>query len=369
MNFNELYRNNSTRGRAARQLVGLITRRSPVQIRPPQPKHPLPMGVDVLFRLTRGFVIKFGGMKKLGELSRRDVLKGVLGTGIVVGAGYLVSTELLDDGEEVDKDPEPVDGTKFVDGTIYNPAHVDTKLSEWYKSHVGKPLFEHLTFETTKKEYAAQVDRLNKQHRRNFTKEGVPALMREWEKDGLITCYEAEENLKDSSLTLVEEMNSQWRCRGIGAGASTTPKNNPEYLRLMPGAATVLKDIGRLFQEKIKKSGLASEWQVRFVVNSLVRTSGKTNQELANASDDSPHTFGLGFDISNVRFDLIHVADKTFTMIGRGDGSTNKARDAAILTTLNHLLIQVLEAQHAAGKLVLTYEPRRVHYHLTSKQP
>ncbi len=131
-----------------------------------------------------------------------------------------------------------------------------------------------------------------------------------------------------------------------------------------------LKSISDAFQKKIHDAGLSSEWNVRFIVNSLVRASKGTNKQLPGASADSPHTFGMGFDISNIRFDLIHKKDNAFIMIGSGENAGQASRDAAILTTLNCLLVEVLEERHAHKDIVLTYEgDSKHHYHVTSLKP
>ena len=41
----------------------------------------------------------------------------------------------------------------------------------------------------------------------------------------------------------------------------------------------------------------------------------------------------------------------------------------SIVTTLNHLLIEILEEMHEEEEIILTYEPKRVHYHITSREP
>lgn len=308
-------------------------------------------------------------MEKPGEMmTRRNLMKGVVGAGIVTGVGMVGETaykiyESLEDPEEPEV-PEAESGKHFADGTIYNPKHVDAQLDAWYKKHAGERLFKNLDFSETQKHRAEQLKRLE-QYRANYTKEGVPALMKKLEAKGVLKRYATEEAIKKSSLAHVDEINEFWRCRGIGSGASSTPTNNPSFLRTMLGTADELNMIAKTFNKKVREAGLSLEWDVRMIIASLARSSKGTNAELSNSSDDSPHTFGMGFDISNTKFDIIHKTDKTFMMLGEGDAS----RDAAIKTTLNYLLAQILEAEHAHKDIVLTYEPKKHHYHITNLHP
>lgn len=308
-------------------------------------------------------------MQKPNEMmTRRNLIRGIVGAGVVVGVGVAGETayqiyESLENPEKPEI-PEAETGKHFADGTIYNPKYVDSQLDAWYQKHAGERLFANLDFSETTKHRADQLKRLEK-YRSNYTKEGVPALMNKLEGKRVLKRYATEDEIKKSSLAHVDEINNLWRCRGIGSGASSSPKNNPSFLRVMSGTADELNVIAKTFDKKVRDAGLSSDWDVRIIIASLARSSKGTNAELSNSSDDSPHTFGMAFDISNTKFDIIHKSDQTFMMLGDGDPS----RDAAIVTTLNYLLAQILEKEHASKDIVLTYEPKKNHYHITNLKP
>lgn len=308
-------------------------------------------------------------MKMPEEITRRGLFKGFAAAvaAVVVGEAANLAYHHFDESEEEGEMPDDVKGTNFIDGTIYSPAVVSAELTRWYKRD-GGPLFKGLNFSEVRRLRATQLKGLE-DNKRNYTKEGVPALMCDLEDRGILDRCTNKDDIKKSSLAYVEEVNELWRCRGIGSGASSTPKNDPRFLRMMPGAVKELDVISEAFQEKIQDAGLSSVWSVRIIVNSVLRTSKGTNNELSNASDDSPHTFGMAFDISNTRFDLIHSESRAFMMLGEKSKDGQDSRDAAILLTLNYLLVQVLEEEHARKRIVLTYEDKKNHYHITSLKP
>ena len=226
--------------------------------------------------------------------TRRKVLKGLAATAAIAGGAAILSQKF--------KIPEEIvpEGQLFKDGTRYSPEHVEGKLSEWYRDNSGKRLFENLNFGKTQKRYAEQVKQLNQGRRTNFTREGVPDLVKKFLKEGRVHRFEDEKELEGplgkKFLVPVEEVNASWRCRGVGMDAS--PKNNKSYLRLAPKTADALQRVAEKFQKKIVSAGLAEEWGVRFTVNSLVRTQDPTDKTLAvYSSPDSPHLVGMGFDI------------------------------------------------------------------------
>lgn len=317
-------------------------------------------------------------LEKPEQITRRDLMKGFATIAAVTAFGE--ATSLLhdslhddDDGEGGDDTQDDVEGTHFSDGTVYSPRFVNAELTQWYRRHGDEHLFRHLDLSQTAKLHDGQLQRLRSRrggYRSNFTKKGIPEMMKSLEACKIVSRYFTESDLEKSSLAHVDEVNAFWRCRSIGMGNSSSPTNKPAFLRMMPGALKELKSISDAFQKKVQKAGLSSDWNVRFIVNSLVRTSEGTNAQLSGSSSDSPHTFGMGFDISNTRFDLVHKKDHAFMMIGSDKNVGQEIRDAAILTTLNCLLLEVLEDLHARKNIVLTYEgDSKHHYHVTSLKP
>lgn len=315
-------------------------------------------------------------------LSRRNLIAGALAAGLGVAGSQaeqgnikLPRPDLWWQRAEAPREaPRSEVLRTLADGTKYDPRGVDAKLTAWYQKN-DKRLFGNLQPAETIRAYAAQRKNLERR-RRNFTREGVPKLMRTLSEKGVIHRFsnleEVEGILGKQFLTPVEEVNGFWRTRSIGSGAVSTPQNDLRYARLTPGSERVLRSIGERFQGKLREAGLAEEWDARFIVSSLLRTHEGTNRSLGGAASAvSPHTFGMGFDISNTRFDLIHKADKTFLMFGAtsANAAPQSPRHVSILNTLNHLLIRVLEDAHAEGEIALTFEPERVHYHITSRTP
>ncbi|MEK9153920.1 MAG: DUF5715 family protein [Patescibacteria group bacterium] len=324
---------------------------------------------------------QFSGEKKTDAFTRRTLLTAVAAAGAIGALGSQIPHNKIDMSslnlwwnKEASQRAAAEKSMVFADGTKYQPESVARALSQWYKENQNKRLLANLKPAETQKVFQEQLNRLEK-YRGNFTREGVPALMQRLQTEKKIHQFRDKEEINGTLgkkfLVPVDEINALWRTRGIGSGAISTPKNDKQFLRLTNGTEAALRTIAERFQLKLTQAGIAQEWSVRFVVNSLLRTKNDTNQALGGAaSNESPHTFGMGFDISNKHFDLIHNQDKTFLMLGSEDiqDSTETLKYTAIVNTLNQLIASVLEEMHAGGEITLTYEPKRVHYHITSKR-
>jgi hypothetical protein len=169
-------------------------------------------------------------------------------------------------------------------------------------------------------------------------------------------------------LSEVNQVNAQWRARRVGRiPGDGHVSNDPRFMRLTQHAQGVLTLIGTEFQRALSEAGISNEWDVRFVVTDLLRTAGVGGtlgqlRAVTQASENSPHTYGIGIDISNQRFDIIHKQSKEFFMTETGPG----ASDIPLVGVLNSIMGRVLLNLHRQNRLVLTYEPATNHYHITA---
>jgi len=79
------------------------------------------------------------------------------------------------------------------------------------------------------------------------------------------------------------------------------------YPYLTKDAKRLLKETGRRFHRKIKKEGFKGS---RFIITSMTRTVEKVkslNKINVNASENSPHMYGVAFDISYTRFSVLKL--------------------------------------------------------------
>lgn len=120
---------------------------------------------------------------------------------------------------------------------------------------------------------------------------------------------------------------------------------------LTRGAAAELKNIGELFQAKLKNAELP---QYRPIVTSVLRTQEdvkKLRKVNGNASANSSHCFGTTFDLACVRFEKV----------GRKKGTVPEME-------LKTALAEVLKAEKEAGNIYVKYEVKQNCFHITCRK-
>lgn len=118
---------------------------------------------------------------------------------------------------------------------------------------------------------------------------------------------------------------------------------------LVPGAATLLHDIGRGFRDSLQSRGGGD---YRIMVTSVLRTLesvGRLRKRNINSTENSAHLFGTTFDISYIRF---QPSDSVGVMRREGD--------------LKNLLAEVLMNLRDQGRCLVKYERKQGCFHITS---
>ena len=124
-----------------------------------------------------------------------------------------------------------------------------------------------------------------------------------------------------------------------------TLKHSLPYL--VPEAATLMKDIGKNFNDSLKNRGGRDNY---IKVTSLLRTPesvGRLRRVNINATDSSTHQFGTTFDISYVKF---YCPDPQYA-VHEGD--------------LKNLLAEVLLDLKNQGRCFVKYEYKTGCFHIT----
>lgn len=123
---------------------------------------------------------------------------------------------------------------------------------------------------------------------------------------------------------------------------------------LVPKAATLLAEIGKVFLDSLESKGLNPN---KIVVTSVLRTHEdvKTlNKRNLNASENSAHAYGTTFDVSWKRF------KKLETVSGRPMESVDRE-------TLKLVLSEVLRDFKKRGRCFVKYERKQGCFHITYK--
>jgi len=303
----------------------------------------LAMGKGVAQGITRRGVVKLASAAAVG-IAAHHAYKGNIGAGLPDISQWMW-------WRQTEKKPEST--TRFADGTIYRPRATREKVRSIGVSKLfsrSVPTFDMATLPV-----------------RNLTTSGVAA---EVAKLSRITNASVENNAPEyRALSFkVEAVGNGWRCRGVGTGTRQTGENDPKYLRLTPYAGKVLEAISSEFQKELKAAGLAEGWRVRPIVNGLLRSEGSagTNKSIIGASRNSPHTVGIGVDLSLSKFDIIHGGSKEFFMTSATQ--EDRTADAALVRKLNDILAAVLVKMHGKD-FTLTFEPKTDHYHISAIVP
>lgn len=120
---------------------------------------------------------------------------------------------------------------------------------------------------------------------------------------------------------------------------------------LVPGASTLLHDIGRAFRDSLKSQGGGD---YRIVVTSVLRTAesvGRLRRRNVNSTQNSAHLYGTTFDISYIRF---QPSDSV--------GVTRREGD------LKNMLAEVLMNLREQGRCLVKYERKQGCFHITSTE-
>jgi hypothetical protein len=237
---------------------------------------------------------------------------------------------------------------------LENPSLVAMKISEEVKKKGS--LFTDDIFDSLPKTTLPKA---------NQTVAGVFEHMRLLRESGQVVRL-TEEAIASAQLESVEKSTNLWVCEGIGGGT-----NKKEYMRLRPSAKKVLIEIATRFQKGLADAGLPNDFTVRPIVTSLVRTFDGTNKILTNAAPDSAHTYGLGIDLSDRRFQIVHKPTQTYITLD--DPLLRDNRDSErIHLIISRILGEVLMDLHVESnndeygyKVVFTYEPNAVHHHVS----
>ena len=295
------------------------------------------------------------------DLSRRAVLKGGIAAGAGVGAHHFYKGNI----------PMPSDvstwwrtaekekaAPRFADGTIFKPSETRKRLKAFggLQKLLPKPppAFDRKTLPV-----------------RNLTSSGVVGELLRLEREKKL--YRITKNDMDQNTDAYKRLsfkvaaaNERWRCRGVGMGRVQSGRNDSRYLRLKPEAGAVLERISDEFQIQLQLSGLAEGWKIRPIINGILRSSGPsgTNKTIVGASPNSPHYYGVGFDISLSKFDVMNAHTKEFFMTSYAQ--EDRITDAALVGKLNDILASVLKRMHDSGEFVLTFEPKADHYHISA---
>lgn len=120
---------------------------------------------------------------------------------------------------------------------------------------------------------------------------------------------------------------------------------------LVPGAATLLHDIGRSFRDSLASRGGGD---YRPIVTSVLRTSesvGRLRRRNVNSTENSAHLYGTTFDISYIRF---QPSDSVGVERHEGD--------------LKNLLAEILMNLRDQGRCLVKYERKQGCFHITSTE-
>lgn len=249
-------------------------------------------------------------------------------------------------------------GVVYKDGSIYSPKKVEKEF---------KKSFEMKLLKTKSLETRVGLPR------RNYTEVVKKYLESELVTTKFPQLSEAELSRiskgADGKYGQVEEVNETWRLRGVGSGAASTHINNMKYAWVAKETTQLISDLTKKFQQETS-TFLPKGWFIRPVINSLTRTKEK-NVLVPGASQLSAHLNGLGFDISETRFDIGFESGgkKYFSEVSRVSENPQVVQD--ILKALNNAWAKILLDAHNNEKTsvgaIITYEPKANHYHITAK--
>jgi len=243
--------------------------------------------------------------------------------------------------------------TKYKDGSVFSPIRVAQKFSRLDpKLFLPKSALQRISLPV-----------------RNYTSTVKSELLRMATQFPPITEAKLTEldQKMDSKYSRVEEVNDNWRLRGVGSGAVNTHINTMKYAIVVKETEILLKDAMAKFQSEVKLAGIPAEWFIRPVVNALTRTQDGTNKQVVGASNISAHTNGLAFDISDSRFDVGFEEGgiKYFTELSRLTESN--ITNTQITEKLRTIWSKVLTELASEDRLIITNEPKARHMHVTTK--
>lgn len=123
---------------------------------------------------------------------------------------------------------------------------------------------------------------------------------------------------------------------------------------LTTGADSLLKQIGKNFQDSLMSKGFANH---RIIVTSVLRTLNDVERLRKsgnpNAAEKSAHSYATTFDLTYIRFDKIN--------------STDNARKSPSQKEMFMVLAQVLKDLKTQRKCYVLYEIRQRCFHITSR--
>lgn len=174
-------------------------------------------------------------------------------------------------------------------------------------------------------------------------------------------------------IALNETGSTSYRCRGIGQqglGFIDPRRNDPELMYTYPHVSKLIENIEDKLNHELHSLGMPGRYRSRLIVTSSIRPD---DYSVNGNSDTSSHKFGVAFDLSRTRFDIVDTEKKTFYSFPDCPVKTNE--DAAfgveekLEVTKNCFaaLSRVLLKMHNEDQIIVNDEPQANHVHIVDK--
>lgn len=282
------------------------------------------------FGLAAGMIASPKPVGRRGALLAGASLAGAA-AGTAIGSQSL-STEA---GEEIQEIPEP----------------------DWGRIKRNKELGRHLLdisrlFDSTLENKAVKLPRrIQKTKIEPWIKE--QRQLRQYE-----NTREAIEAAQRGELAPLKEYDSMhYRCRGVGISKGDQRKNDKDFLNVHPNMPAAIQEIDERLNEELAELGFPPNYWARLIITCGIRPVDY-NAKTKGSSPESAHTYGVAFDLSRRRFDIIDKNTGTFYDTPDELGVNQKHR---ITAQMYAALTRVLRKMSDEGKIFVNHESDHIH--------
>ena len=151
-----------------------------------------------------------------------------------------------------------------------------------------------------------------------------------------------------------------YRCRGVGINSGDFRRNNPDNLNVYPHLEKTIIEIDDRLNIELGQIGFPTDkYQMRVVITSAMRPAS-LNREVGGVKT-SAHLYGVAFDISRSRFDIIDKQKGKFYDVSSREDSVGVNQKHRVSAHAYAALTRVVKAMEDEGKIFVNRESDHLH--------